>query len=145
MQLKNIPIPEAHIFGIVLGVLLHLFFKVRIFHSVWVGHLAGWPLILLGTGFSFWAVIESGEVDISLPQKLVTNGPYAYGRNPMYVGWSLIYVGIAFAVNSLWLVVFFPPIMIYIHFIEIPKEEMLLERKFGSQYREYRNRVRKYL
>lgn len=63
----------------------------------------------------------------------------------MYVGWSLTYVGIAFVVNSLWLVILFPLIMVYIHFIEIPKEERLLKQKFSSKYREYQNRVRKYL
>jgi len=145
MKLKNLPIPEAHIFGIVLGALLHLFFKVNIFHSTWTGHLVGWPLIVLGTVLSLWAVIEAGEIDISSPQKLVTSGPYTYSRNPMYVGWSLIYLGIAFVINSFWLIVLFPLVMIYIHFIDIPKEERFLERKFGSQYSEYRKRVRKYL
>jgi len=145
MKLKNLPIPEAYIFGIVLGVLIHLFFKVNIFNSIWTGHLVGWPLIILGTVLSIWAAIEAGEIDISSPQKLVMSGPYAYSRNPMYAGWSLIYLGITFVLNSLWLIVLFPLVMVYIHFIEIPEEERLLEQKFGSYYREYQNRVRKYL
>jgi len=145
MQLKNLPIPEAHVFGIVLGVLLHLFFKVKIFHSAWIGHLVGWPLIVFGTGLSLWATGEAGEMDISSPQKLVTGGPYAYSRNPMYVGWLMIFLGITFVINSIWLVVIFPIVMFYIHFVDIPKEERLLEQKFGSKYRGYQNRVRKYL
>lgn len=75
MQLKNLPIPEAHIFGIVLGVLLHIFSNAKIFYSAWVGHLAGWPLIVFGTSLSLWATIEAGEIDISSPQELVTSGP----------------------------------------------------------------------
>lgn len=142
---KNIPIPEAYIIGIALGVLLHLFFSARIFHPVWTGHLLGWPLIILGTGLSVWAVIESGEMDISASEELVTSGPFAFSRNPMYVGWSLIYLGISFVLNSIWLVALFPFVMVYVHFIEIPKEEMLLEKKFGSRYRDYRNQVRRYL
>lgn len=145
MNLKNLPIPEAHIFGIILGVLLHLVFKIKIFHSAWTGQLVGCLFIVLGIGFSLWATIEVGKMDISSPQKLVTSGPYAYSRNPMYVGWSLISLGIALVVNSLWLVAFFPLIMVYIHFREIPKEESTLEQKFGSQYRDYRNQVRRYL
>ncbi|MGD8405378.1 MAG: isoprenylcysteine carboxylmethyltransferase family protein [Anaerolineales bacterium] len=145
MQLKNIPIPEAHIFGIVLGVLLHFFFKVKFFHLSWIGHLIGWPLIVLGIILSIWATIEVGKMEISSPQRLVTSGPYACSRNPMYVGWSLIYLGITFILNSIWLVVFFPLIMVYIHLIEITKEERWLEQKFGSTYRKYKNRVRKYM
>lgn len=144
-KLKNVPIPEAHIIGIILGLILHLIFRAKLFYLAWIGCLAGWPLILLGTGLSIWATIEAGETDISSPQELVTSGPYAYSRNPMYVGWTLIYLGITFVVNSLWLIFLFPFGMVYIHFIEIPKEERLLEQKFGSKYREYQNRVRKYL
>ena len=145
MQLKNFPIPEVHILGIAFGVFLHLFFKVKILPSAWTRHLVSWPLIILGMSLSLWATIEAGKIDISSPRKLVTSGPYAYSRNPMYVGWSMIYMGIFFAVNSLWLVIFFPLIMAYIHFIEVPGEERSLEQKFGSKYREYQNRVRRYL
>jgi len=142
---KNIPIPEAYIIGIVLGVLLHVFFRVRIFLPAWIGHLLGWPLIFLGTGLSAWAVIEAGKINISSPEKLVTSGPFAFSRNPMYVGWSLIYLGISFVLNSIWPVALFPLVVFYIHFVEIPKEEKLLKKKFGSRYREYRNQVRRYL
>lgn len=63
----------------------------------------------------------------------------------MYVGWFFISLGIAFVLNSIWLIVLLPFVGAYIHLIEIPKEEKLLEQQFGSQYKEYRNRVRKYL
>lgn len=145
IKLKNIPIPEAHIIGIIIGVLLHLFFKMSIFHQAWIGGLIGWPLIILGTGLSIWAVFEAGEVDISSPGRLITSGPYAHSRTPMYVGWSLIYLGISFVLNSIWLIALFPLVGVFIHFIDIRKEEKFLEQEFGSRYREYRNQVRRYL
>lgn len=142
---KNIPIPEAHIIGILLGSFIHLFFKVNIFSPAWIGHLTGWPLILLGAGIALWAVFEAGEMNISSPEKLVTSGPYAYSRNPMYVSWLLIFMGFAFVLNSIWLAVFFPCVVAYVHFVEIPKEERALEQRFGARYRDYRERVRRYL
>jgi len=144
-KLKNMPIPEAHVVAIVAGVLLQLFFRVEIFARSLVGHLTGWPLIVLGAGIAGWAVVEAGEMDISSPHELVTTGPYAYSRNPMYVGWSLIYLGIAFVVNSLWLLALFPAVMLYSHFVDIRREEIELEREFGADYKEYRDRVRRYL
>ena len=131
--------------GLVLGILLHLFLKIRIISLTWVGHVIGWPLIVLGVGLALWAAAEAGEMEISSPERLITSGPYAFSRNPMYVGWSLLYLGISFVVNSMWLLVLFPLVVIYMHFIEIPKEERLLEQRFSSKYKEYRSRVRKYL
>jgi protein-S-isoprenylcysteine O-methyltransferase Ste14 len=142
---KNIPIPEAYIIGIILGVLLHVFFRIGSLLPAWVGHLVGWPLIILGAGFSTWAVIEAGEMDISSPENLVTSGPFAFSRNPMYVGWTLIYLGICFVLNSIWFLILFPLVAIYIHFVEIPNEERALDQKFGDRYREYREQVRRYL
>ena len=132
-KLKNVPIPEAHVIGFLIGVLLHLLFRTRIFHQAWIGGLIGWTLIILGTGLSFWAVFEAGDMDISSPTKLVTSGPYAFSRNPMYVGWSLIYLGISFVVNSIWLIALFPLVMIYFHLIDVHKEEIFLKQEFGSR------------
>lgn len=144
-KLKNVPIPEAYIIGIILGVVLHLLFRTRIFFQGWIAHVIGWPLVVLGAGLSLWAAIEAGEMDISSPDRLVTSGPYAFSRNPMYVGWSLTYFGISFVVNSIWLIGLFPLVAIYTHFVSVRGEERLLERKFGSRYRDYRDQVRRYL
>jgi protein-S-isoprenylcysteine O-methyltransferase Ste14 len=144
-NLNNILVPEAHLLGLALGLLLHLFLKIRILPLAEIRHLIGWTLIVLGAGLSLWAAAEAGEMEISSAERLITSGPYAYSRNPMYVGWSFLYLGISFVVNSFWLLALFPLVVIYIHFVEIPKEEQLLEPQFGSQYKEYRNRVRKYL
>ena len=48
----------------------------------------------------------------------------------MYVGWTLIYLGIVFTANSVWMIALFPLVVAYIHFVDIRKEEKLLERKF---------------
>jgi len=145
IKLKNIPIPEAHLISIILGVFLQKFFPKVIFQEKLIGHFLGWPLFVMGLGISFWAVIEAGNLDISSPQRLITSGPYAYSRNPMYVGWTLIYLGIGFVVNSIWLIRLFPIMVTYLHFAVIRKEEKVLAQKLGTKYQEYRNQVRRYL
>jgi protein-S-isoprenylcysteine O-methyltransferase Ste14 len=84
-------------------------------------------------------------MSVAAPNALLTTGPYAFSRNPMYVGWALIYAGIAFAANSLWLLVLLPFIAGYVHIVDIRKEERFLERKFGETYLAYKSRVRPYL
>lgn len=145
LKLKNIPIPEAHLLSLLLGIILQKLFPKVIFRQQLSGHLIGWLLIILGLGISFWAVFEAGKLDLSSPQRLITSGPYGYSRNPMYVGWTLIYLGFGLVVNSIWLILLFPIMVTYHHFTVIQKEERDLEQKFGTKYKEYRNQVRRYL
>lgn len=143
--LKNIPLPEAHIFGLILGTLAHVWCTRRIFPPNVAGKLFAGLLILSGTGLILWAVSAVQAADLSSPRDLITRGPYAYSRNPMYVGWSLLYLGISFVVNSIWPLGLFPAVWAYSHFVVIKREEKFLQRKFGVEYEAYQNRVPRYL
>lgn len=76
---------------------------------------------------------------------LVTDGPYRFSRNPMYVGFTLLYLGIALRYGSLWPLLFLPLVLSVMHFGVIVREEAYLERRFGDAYREYRRRVNRWL
>jgi protein-S-isoprenylcysteine O-methyltransferase Ste14 len=144
LKWRNIPVPEAFVVGLVAGGILQLLFPARVVPAAWIGHLVGWPLVLLGCALALWAVLEARQMDLSSPDGLLTGGPYAWTRNPMYVGWTLIYLGIAFAANVLWILLLLPPIAAYIHFIDVKGEEAALEKAFGERYRAYQERVPRY-
>jgi protein-S-isoprenylcysteine O-methyltransferase Ste14 len=76
---------------------------------------------------------------------IVRTGPYRFTRNPIYLAFSLLQLGIAVWVNSLWLVATLLVAVSLMHFVVIPKEEQYLERKFGGQYLEYKATVRRWL
>lgn len=76
---------------------------------------------------------------------LVTQGPYRLSRNPMYLGFTLLYLGIALLAGSLWPLLFLPLVLLAMHFGVIVREEAYLERRFGDAYREYRRRVNRWL
>jgi protein-S-isoprenylcysteine O-methyltransferase Ste14 len=81
-----------------------------------------------------------------MPTKaLVTDGLYAYSRNPIYIALTLIYLGLTIAANSVWSIVFLVPILVIIRYGVIAREERYLERKFGDAYAEYRKRVRRWI
>ena len=145
MKWKNFPIPEAYIVALIAGVVLHILFPQKCFAHAWIGHLAGWPLAGIGIALSLWAVREIKEMDIASPTELITGGPYSYSRNPMYVAWSLLYLGISLAANSLWFICLFPAVAIFMHFVSIRREEIKLEQLFGEKYVRYRNHVRRYM
>ena len=75
---------------------------------------------------------------------LITNGPYNFSRNPIYVSYTLVYLGIAFWANSTWPLAFLPLVIWVLHRIVINREEAYLERRFGDVYLAYRRRVRRW-
>lgn len=63
----------------------------------------------------------------------------------MYLSWSLIHAGIMILVSSVWLLVLLPIALVYVHNVDIRREEKFLQEKFGAEYDEYRAMVRRYL
>jgi len=76
---------------------------------------------------------------------LVTDGPYRYTRNPMYVGITALYLGGTVLANTLWPLVVLPAILLVMNLWVIPGEERHLEEQFGDEYREYRLNVRRWI
>jgi len=76
---------------------------------------------------------------------LVTDGPFRYTRNPLYIAASGVYVGVALWVDGLVPLLLFPLVVILLHYAIVLPEERYLETKFGESYRAYRSRVRRWL
>jgi protein-S-isoprenylcysteine O-methyltransferase Ste14 len=76
---------------------------------------------------------------------LILQGPYRFTRNPMYVGVTLVVLGIGLAFNNLWISLFALPALGIVHLIAVLPEERYLSEKFGESYREYLARVRRYI
>jgi len=76
---------------------------------------------------------------------LVTSGPYAWSRNPIYIGLTLIYTGLALAVNAWWAVVLLPGVLGILRYGVIAREEVYLAARFPDQYPAYYARVRRWI
>lgn len=76
---------------------------------------------------------------------LVTTGPYRFTRNPMYLGFTLLYLGISVWVNTVWPLLPLPLILLTMQYGVVAREEGYMERRFGEDYRQYRTRVRRWL
>lgn len=76
---------------------------------------------------------------------IVRSGPYRFSRNPIYLAFSLLQLGIAAWVNSLWLLLTLVPAAALMSRMVIPREERYLERRFPSEYPAYRAAVRRWL
>ena len=97
-----------------------------------------------------WAISTLTRAGSSVPTSLPTTtivetGPYRFTRKPVYLGMVLGLIGLAIALNNLWLLMTLAPFALVIRYGVITREEAYLERKFGSVYRRYRARVRRWL
>ena len=77
--------------------------------------------------------------------RIITSGVYRSSRNPIYLSFVIIGIGIAFAVNSIWILAVMIPLIFIISQFVIAKEERYLETKFGEEYLSYKNKVRRWL
>ncbi|NNE83628.1 MAG: isoprenylcysteine carboxylmethyltransferase family protein [Alphaproteobacteria bacterium] len=76
---------------------------------------------------------------------IVTSGPFAFSRNPIYLAMTLVFLGAAIAVDSLVILAHVIPAIAAINTLVIPKEEAFLETTFGDDYRHYKSSVRRWI
>jgi protein-S-isoprenylcysteine O-methyltransferase Ste14 len=76
---------------------------------------------------------------------LMTDGPYTFSRNPMYLGMTLVLLGVAFFIGTIPMFVVPAAFFCLIDFVFIPFEEAKMLRQFGDQYADYKRRVRRWI
>lgn len=141
---RNVPASEAHLAGLAAGIVIHLVVPVSLLDAQWIGRALGLALLVGGISLTVWAVKTVAEVDAAKPDRLVVGGPYIWSRNPMYVAWDAIYLGITLLSNLAWPLLFFPGVLLWNH-VQVLHEERNLAREFGTEYRDYRSKTRRYL
>jgi protein-S-isoprenylcysteine O-methyltransferase Ste14 len=109
----------------------------------WLGILAG----LLLVGWSLVTFFRAGTAIIPHhpASRLVGSGPYRFSRNPMYVGVTALYVGLAFLFDVAWPILILPFVLVSLFSLVIRREELYLSDEFGDAYTAYRSRVRRWL
>ncbi len=108
----------------------------------------GLALIVVGEAWRLWGVATAGTVtrrrsrDV---QKLVTHGPFAYSRNPLYNGNYLLWMGFT-ALSGVW---WFLPIATVLFGVEyyfiVRYEEGVLESIFGDEYLAFKRRTPRWI
>lgn len=76
---------------------------------------------------------------------LVTDGPFVFTRNPMYLAMTAIYFGLCVVIGSFWGLVMLVPLLVLVDRAVIQREERYLTGLFGEPYTAYCKRVRRWL
>jgi protein-S-isoprenylcysteine O-methyltransferase Ste14 len=146
---ENLPLPGGQVVGIVGIVVLDRVRPTPLSGPRGLQRVAGAAALAVGCALNVWALRErrrrtTGEFQLEHPQSLVTTGPYALSRHPMYVGWWFIHLGAGLLRGSVWVAATLPAAVLVEHF-GVLAEERALDREFGAEFAEYRGRVPRYL
>lgn len=111
-----------------------------------VGLLMTFVGFLLGIG----AFVEFRKARTTLDphgsaKQLVTSGIYRFTRNPIYLGFLLMVIGLPLNSGLYWGVVMAPFYIIAMDRLVIEREETYLEKKFKDAFTSYKSRVRRWL
>jgi protein-S-isoprenylcysteine O-methyltransferase Ste14 len=82
---------------------------------------------------------------LSQPTALVRTGPYRFTRNPDYVGQASLSAGLGLLFDVPAVLLGTIVALLVVHWMVVPREERVLEARFGEAYREYRRRVPRWL
>ncbi|MDP2741640.1 MAG: methyltransferase [bacterium] len=133
-----------------LGIVLRFMVKLTILSESRVdyGYFAGGLLILSGVSLIIWSVKtfkKFGETPHhGKPiHKIIASGPFKFTRNPMYLSMTSIYIGLSMIINTYWLLLFLPIMLIILHYRVILREEKYLEKKLKKEYVPYKSQVRR--
>jgi protein-S-isoprenylcysteine O-methyltransferase Ste14 len=147
----RIPPPLLFVGAFLLGWLIHLRMPLRFAAAPTpFTRSAGTVVVLLGlallaTCMALFLRARTTIIPHHEASRLVGVGPYRFSRNPMYVGLTVVYVGLALRVNSLWPLLLLPLPLAVLHLVVIPTEERILAGALGTEYEAYRRRVRRWV
>jgi protein-S-isoprenylcysteine O-methyltransferase Ste14 len=111
---------------------------------------AGAAMLVAGLALMFWGIATFAScrtpiVPTRPARVLVEQGPYRFTRNPIYVGMTTAYVGLASLLNLVWPLLVLPGVLALLFLLVVRREERHLGAAFGDAYRDYQRRVRRWI
>ncbi len=135
--------------AIALGLILNYFWPAKVLTrslAVPLGILIVFVAVAIGILAVREMVTASTPLDVrKRSTRIVTSGVFQQSRNPIYLGMVLLCTGVAFLVDSLWLLGLVPLFAAILQKGVIEPEEAYLDRNFGEEYLRYKARVRRWI
>jgi protein-S-isoprenylcysteine O-methyltransferase Ste14 len=110
--------------------------------------LAGAGLVAAGELLRLWGVRYIGTISRTRSDRLgplVDRGPFAYVRNPLYLGNIALWIGFAVSAGLLWVAPVLALLLAFEYHAIVRWEERLLEERLGERYRAYAAQVPRWL
>lgn len=112
--------------------------------------MVGTAIVFVGVALGVWGALTFVRARTAIipnqpASRVVVSGPYRFTRNPMYIGLTATYVGLAVFTNTIWPLLLLPAVLFLVYQLVIRREERYLAAAFGAEYDAYRQRVRRWL
>lgn len=113
--------------------------------------VVGFAVIFTGELIRFWGVsivgAETRTTGAVGGTFLITNGPFSYVRNPLYVGNMMLYAGVGIMSMALfpWMLLVAISWFYLQYYLIVTREEEYLAATFGGEFEEYRKNVRRFV
>ena len=145
---KNVHPPILALISIVIAYLLGWAVPLHFAVSLALMYL-GLILIIIGFLLGLGAFLEFRKVHTTLDphgsdKALVTGSVYRFTRNPIYLGFLLVVIGLPLNSGFYSGILVAPFFMVTLNRLVIEREEAYLEEKFKEQYTSYRSKVRRW-
>ena len=132
-----------------MGVVINFFLPTPIWPGIWTQLFGTAPLVLgiwlFASGIGTLRRHKTPPEPWKPSVELVQDGPYRFTRNPIYVSFAAIYLGVSFIFNSSLALIMLIPVLVLFDRKQIPREERYLEEKFGEEYNRYKAKVRRWI
>jgi protein-S-isoprenylcysteine O-methyltransferase Ste14 len=145
------PPPLLTLLSVGAGLAFHYFYRPPIFEPLGLLRIPLSICLLVLAGGVFLAAVSAMHRRGTTPNPyqpstaVVTGGVYRYSRNPIYVAFLTVVLGIAVAVDSLGLLVAAGILLVVLQVGVVRREERYLSAKFGGAYDDYARRVRRWV
>ena len=141
--------PLLFLICVAVGLIAHFVCPYRFGFGWWLRG-SGIALVAAAIAFASWGrrTMQSAGTNINpgMPAlAVVSSGPFAFTRNPLYLSLLVMFSGIGFAAASPAFLVLVVPFFLVLHFGVVVREERYMDAKFGDDYRGYKGRVRRWI
>ncbi len=144
--------PLIYLVALIVGVALGLLVPLPWLGGVLADLLfaGGWIMIAGALALWFGAVRAMRRAGTTLnprgtPEHMLTGGPFAVSRNPIYLSATLLLIGIALVTGNIWTLLMAFVAAFLTGKLAIDYEEKVLAERFGKKYRDYARRVRRWI
>jgi len=143
------PPPLIFLAGFLIGLLLQWLVPLH-FVSGSALKWIGWFLAFVSGILAIWGFLTMRRAGTNINPHapalaIVSNGPFKFTRNPLYLSLVLLTLGAALFFNIIWAIAALIPVVLIVHFGVVLREERYLASKFGQTYLDYKQKVRRWL
>jgi len=149
---KGIVPPPIVFFALILiGFIVQWLFPLTFMFNNWPSRLfVALPLFIASglIAINALTIMKKSKTAINFNNpttKFIAEGSFRFTRNPLYLSLLIVMACIAIVANSAWHLIAFVILFLFFNFGIVMREEQYLENCFGEEYKQYKNRVRRWI